>query len=1184
MIKLPKLKPNEIIITTEKCSITGINNNPIQTLGSTIANFQLPDNSSLNHVFQVVEENFPIPTDGILGRDFLSQYQCIINYDTWTLSCLNKGQLVELVIEDNLRGDIILPPRCEAFRQVSLILDEGDYLFPSTEIRPGIFGANTIVNSTNSVVKFINTTDKVVKLNKNFSNHCVPLNNYNIFSFSENSSVHLNNYNVFNFSKNPTNNRKQQLSEEINLSHVETNVKNRLMKLCDKYSNLFALKTDTLTCNNFYKQQIHLNDPAPVYIKNYRTPEAHIGEINSQIDKMLNDGIIQPSISPYNSPILLVPKKSESGDKKWRLVVDFRQLNKKIIADKFPLPRVDEILDHLGRAKYFSTLDLASGFHQIELEEDSKKFTAFSTASGHFEFNRLPFGLNISPNSFQRMMTIALSGLPPQCAFLYIDDIIVVGCSINHHLMNLENVFEHLAKYNLKLNPSKCHFFCADVTYLGHHISRLGIQPDKSKYNAISNFPVPKNADDVRRFVAFCNYYRRFIPYFSDLASPLNALLKKNVKFVWTDACQHAFESMKMKLLSPQILKFPDFSKPFILSTDASKLACGAVLSQVDDNIEMPIAYASKAFSKCETNKSTIEQELIAIHWAITHFRPYLYGRRFTVKTDHRPLVYLFSMKDPSSKLTHMRLDLEEFCFDIEYVKGKNNVGPDALSRIILDSEDLQSLSILPVQTRSATKKQNNQRNETIIPDSCNTETDHLSIYESVNNLDAFNIPKIMFDIRHNKINLQIFTKNLKRVIAHAALFCTNGQIELTNCLQVMNELAKKSNIKMLAMKRDDKIFTLIPLAVFKQACNEILKDIKIVIYVPVQVVKDNDMIQKLISENHDSPTGGHVGTNRLLKRLRSKYYWPNMKNSINSYIKNCFKCIQNKHTYKTNEIFTKTTTPTKCFDTISIDTIGPFTRSSKGNRYALTIQCDLSKFIIVTPIPDKQAKTLAKALVESCLLIFGCPSVIKSDLGTEYKNEIFDNICHLLEIQQKFSTSYHPQTIGSLERNHRCLNEYLRHFINEQHDDWDSWLIFYSFSYNTTPHSEHLFTPFELIFGKQANLPSQFINNVEIEPLYNYESYLAELKFKLQTVCQKASQLLDKSKLKRIKSQQQKANPLRICNNNKVWLRKENRRKLDPVYSGPYEILSEEHPNIIIKNLLTEEILKVHKNRLIVA
>lgn len=170
-----------------------------------------------------------------------------------------------------------------------------------------------------------------------------------------------------------------------------------------------------------------------------------------------------------------------------------------------------------------------SGFHQIELEEQPKPYTAFSTNSGHYEFNRLPFGLNISPYSFQRMMTIALSGLPPECAFLYIDDIIVVGCSVNHHLDNLEKVFQKLRNYNLKLNPAKCRFFCADVTYLGHHISAQGIQPDKSKYSSISNYPQPQNVDDVRRFVAFCNYYRRFVPYFSDKAAPLNALLKKKL-------------------------------------------------------------------------------------------------------------------------------------------------------------------------------------------------------------------------------------------------------------------------------------------------------------------------------------------------------------------------------------------------------------------------------------------------------------------------------------------------------------------------------------------------------------------------------------------------------------------------------------------------------------------------------
>lgn len=211
--------------------------------------------------------------------------------------------------------------------------------------------------------------------------------------------------------------------------------------------------------------------------------------------------------------------------------MDFRQLNKKILADRFPLPRIDTILDQLGRAKYFSTLDLMAGFHQIPLSPESRKYTAFSTPSGHYAFTRLPFGLNVSPNSFQRMMTIAMAGLTPECAFVYIDDIVVIGCSAEHHIKNLINVFKRLRHYNLKLNPEKCQFFKTEVTYLGHKITDQGILPDDTKFEVIKNYPIPTNADETRRFVAFCNYYRKFVPDFARLAKPLNDLLKKKFNF-----------------------------------------------------------------------------------------------------------------------------------------------------------------------------------------------------------------------------------------------------------------------------------------------------------------------------------------------------------------------------------------------------------------------------------------------------------------------------------------------------------------------------------------------------------------------------------------------------------------------------------------------------------------------------
>ena len=257
----------------------------------------------------------------------------------------------------------------------------------------------------------------------------------------------------------------------------------------------------------------------------------------------------------------------------------FRQLNKKLIPDKFPLPRIDDVLDSLGKAKYFSTLDLYSGFWQVPLDESSKNLTSFSTVEGSFRFNVLPFGLNVAPNSFARMMSVAFSGLDAATAFIYLDDIIVPGASVEHHLKNLEKVFSVCREKNLKLNPAKCVFLQSEVTYLGHRCTDKGILPDNTKFNTILNYPQPTDRDSIRQFTCFTNYYRKFIPNFATVSVPLNNLLKKNVKFNWSAECQKAFEHLKKALHNPPILQYPNFEKKFIITVDASKNGIGAVLS-----------------------------------------------------------------------------------------------------------------------------------------------------------------------------------------------------------------------------------------------------------------------------------------------------------------------------------------------------------------------------------------------------------------------------------------------------------------------------------------------------------------------------------------------------------------------------------------------------------------------------
>lgn len=237
---------------------------------------------------------------------------------------------------------------------------------------------------------------------------------------------------------------------------------------------------------------------------------------------------------------------------------------------------------------------------------------------------------------------MAMTGLPPKCAFVFVDDIAVIGCSENQHFKNSREVFEKLRPYNLKLNPEKSHFFKKEVTYLGHKITDKRILPDDTKYDSSRKYPVSTNADEVRRFVAFYNYYRKFVPNCSRKAQPLNNLLRKKVTFEWTPECPAAFEYLKDALINPKILQYPDFEKECILTTDASTTACGAVLSQTHNGTELSITFANRTFTKRECNKAIIKKELLAIHWAKEHFRPYLFGTRFRVKTDYRPLVCLF--------------------------------------------------------------------------------------------------------------------------------------------------------------------------------------------------------------------------------------------------------------------------------------------------------------------------------------------------------------------------------------------------------------------------------------------------------------------------------------------------------------------------------------------------------------
>lgn len=448
--------------TSEKITIKGITNNEMSSLGSIIASIY-SKRFEIKHKFHVMDNSVNTPSDGIIGKDFLKLYNCQICYESMKLIIhLNDFKISVAIYGGPKKNTIVLPARSEVIRKVQISNKFRNQFVDSQEILAGVFVARSIVTKENPLVRIINTTNDVQVIEK-----------------TKLKSENLDNFRICVLKTVEKNDSRDSKVEKVLSGRMPTYIREKLMPMCLEFSQIFALETDRMTVNNFYNQALKLIDNNPVYVKNYRLPYTQKVEIDTQIDKLLKNNLIEPSVSNYNSPLILVPKKG-SDRKKWRMCVDYRLVNKKLIADKFPLPRIDDILDGLGRARYFSIVDLYSGFHQIPIEESSRNITSFSTEKGSFRWKVLPFGLNISPNSFSRMMSIAFAGITTEQAFLYIDDVIIVGCSENHHLQNIRKVFETFRKYNLKINPEKCQFFRPEVTFLGHRCTAHGLLPDNN--------------------------------------------------------------------------------------------------------------------------------------------------------------------------------------------------------------------------------------------------------------------------------------------------------------------------------------------------------------------------------------------------------------------------------------------------------------------------------------------------------------------------------------------------------------------------------------------------------------------------------------------------------------------------------------------------------------------------------
>jgi len=447
--------------------------------------------------------------------------------------------------------------------------------------------------------------------------------------------------------------------------------------LLRRYKDVFSLSEQDLGRTNMTRHHINTGNARPIKQQPRRTSPSKHAEIERQVEDLLQRGLVKESNSPWSSPVVLVTKKDGSQ----RFCVDYRLVNAATVKDAYPLPRIDDSLSALSGAKWFSTLDLASGYWQVPMDPASSGKAAFVTTSGLYEWTVMSFGLTSSPSTFERLMELILAGLRFETCLIYLDDIIVYGKTFEEELKRLEDVFVRLRSSGLKLKPSKCVLFPKSVTYLGHIVSENGIETDLVKVERVCEWPVPENVTEVKSFLGLASYYRRFVPNFAQVARPLHKLAEATVDFTWTPECQSSFQKLKTLLSTAPLLAYPDFRAEFILDTDASNHGIGAVLSQLKDGVEHPVAYASRTLPKAERNYCVTRKELLAVVEFVKQFRHYMQGPKFRIRTDHAPLRSVLQVKESEGQLARWIEFMSSFSYEIEYRVGQRHQSADALSR-----------------------------------------------------------------------------------------------------------------------------------------------------------------------------------------------------------------------------------------------------------------------------------------------------------------------------------------------------------------------------------------------------------------------------------------------------------------------------------------------------------------------
>ena len=896
----------------------------------------------------------------------------------------------------------------------------------------------------------------------------------------------------------------------------------KALQLLLKYWNFFS-HDGSFGKTHLLQHRIITEDVPPIKCKIRPVGPAYEDDLRQQINHLLEQDVIEPADSPWSAN--LVPVKKKNGNIRW--CVDWRRLNAVTKKDAYPMPNVHDCLARLAGSTIFSGVDMAGAFHCIELDPRDREKTAFATPFGSFQQKRLGFGLTNGPSAYCRLVEKVLRGIPPTVAIGFMDDGVIHSSDFATHLTNLDITLAAYQAGGLKLSPAKCDFFAEKITFLGHEVSAAGVRPTEEHVKAVKDWPLPRLKTEIRSFLGAVGYYSEHIADYAQLAAPWFEVMGKTTKedekkeLTITPVMKANFHELKQRLITRPVLGLPYFKGPkagrFILDTDFCHLQIAAVLSQLQGDQEVVLAYGSKKLNSAQRNYASHKGELLAGQEYMQKYRYYLQGQHFLWRTDNKALEQNLSMKNPSSVIARWLAILADFSFDVQHRPGKQHVVADALSR--------------------------HGAGEPADPEG--TEEEVKTVTQGVPQLAAMAMPA---PSTGELLDAQLGDEDLMLVRKWVETDTPPTGPELKRC----SEAAKKYAGQLERLSLDQKGLLQRRSDVFDG------REYQFHWCLP------RSLLEATIHAAHE--IGGHMSGDKTAKRVATKFYFPSLRRETEAQLRFCRECqAKGKGPQLQRHTLLDGSTGYP-FQKVHIDYMGPFNPGDvTGAKWLLTLKDPFSKWVEAIPVRDSTAESTISALNKEVFARFGYPEQIHTDQGPQFMSHLFKDYCSDLNVKHTTTLGYNPKSNGQVERMHRDLATIIRALTSCEDSDgaWESVLPQALFALRTTVSEATGLSPHQVLFGREASQPLDLLfgnPNHDLAAAMEAPEYLADLRRRQAAAQSFVRENLAKAIVRQRRQYNKEKKHFRI--GAKVWcydprLDPTKNRKFARVFSGPWIVSS---------------------------